>query len=76
MNRSAVSVALVFVMSLAVMALTACQPTAETNRNADTATATPAKPAFDAAAIQAEVLQTGRDWIERFFRRARSCGCI
>lgn len=64
MNRSAVSVALVFVMSLAVMALAACQPTAETNRNADTATATPAKPAFDAAAIQAEVMKVEREWFK------------
>lgn len=65
MNRSAVSVALVFVISLIVVALAGCQPAApETNRNADTATASPAKPAFDAAAIQAEVLQTGRDWIK------------
>ena len=65
MNRSAASVALVFVMSLILVALAGCQPAApETNRNADTATASPVKPTFDATAIQAEVLQTGRDWIK------------
>ena len=65
MNRSAVSVALVFVMSLILVALAGCRPAApETNRNADTATASPAKPAFDAAAIRTEVLQAGRDWIK------------
>ena len=64
MNRSAVSVALVFVMSLVVMALSGCQsPTQETNRNATTAATNP-KPELDTAAIQAEVLQAGRDWIK------------
>ena len=61
MNRSAVSVALVFVISLIVVAFAGCQP-ADTNRNADLATASPAKPAFDAAAIQAEVMKVERDW--------------
>ena len=65
MNRSAVSTALVFVMSLMIAALAGCQgPTAETNRNADTATATPARPTFDATAIQAEVLKVQRDWFK------------
>ena len=65
MNRSAVSTALVFIGSLMLAALAGCQaPTAETNRNADTATASPAKPTFDAAAIQAEVLRVEREWFK------------
>lgn len=63
MNRSAVSTALVFIVSLMLAALAGCQaPTAETNRNAATATASPAKPTFDAAAIEAEVLKVQREW--------------
>ena len=63
MKRSAVSVALVFVLSLMVVALSGCQPAAETNRNAlATAPATPAKETFDPAAIQAEVLRIEREW--------------
>ena len=65
MNRSAVSVALVFVLSLMVVALTGCQaPAPETNRNAALTTASPAKETFDAAAIQAEVLKLERDWFK------------
>jgi ketosteroid isomerase-like protein len=64
MNRSVVSVALVFVMTLMVIALAGCQPaTQETNRNA-TATATPAQERFDPAAIQAEVLKLEREWFK------------
>lgn len=64
MNRSVVSVALVFVASLAIFGLAGCQPAGpETNRNA-AATASPAKETFDAAAIQAAVLQAERDWIK------------
>lgn len=65
MNRSAVSTALVFIGSLMLAALAGCQaPTAETNRNAETATASPAKPTFDAAAIQAEILKVEREWFK------------
>jgi ketosteroid isomerase-like protein len=65
MNRSAVSVALVFVLSLMVVALTGCQPAADTNRNAPvTVSATPAKESFDVAAIQAEVLKLEREWFK------------
>lgn len=65
MKRSAVSVALVFVLTAMVMVLVGCQPAAETNRNANaTAAATPARETFDAAAIQAEVAKVGRDWMK------------
>lgn len=65
MNRSAVSVALVFVLSLIVAASAGCQPAApETNRNAPITAATPAKETFDAAAIQAEVLKIEREWLK------------
>jgi hypothetical protein len=64
MNKSVVSTALVFVMSLIVVALAGCQPAPqETNRNA-TATASPAQERFDPAAIQAEVLKIERDWFK------------
>ena len=64
MNRSVVSLALVFVLSLMIVALTGCQPaTQETNRNAN-ATASPAQERFDPAAIQAEVLRIEREWFK------------
>ena len=64
MNRSVVSVALVFV-SLMVLGMTGCQPAArETNLNATVATASPAKETIDTAAIEAEVMKVGRDWIK------------
>ena len=65
MNRSAVSVAFIFVLSLMVVALTGCQPAADTNRNAPATTAaSPAKETFNAAAIEAEVLRIERDWMK------------
>lgn len=65
MNRSAVSVAFIFVLSLMVVVLTGCQPAADTNRNATATTAaTPAKETFNAAAIEAEVLRIERDWMK------------
>ena len=65
MNRSAVSVALVFVLSLMVVALAGCQPAApDTNRNADSNRHAQRKETFDAAAIQAEVLKLERDWFK------------
>lgn len=63
MNRSIVSTALVFVMSLMVLALAGCRSGAETNLNA-TATPTPARPAIDTAAIEAEVLRVEREWFK------------
>jgi len=64
MNRSVVSTALVFVMSLAVLALAGCQPAAETNRNASTTAAPVATPTIDRAALEAEVLKIDRDWFK------------
>ena len=65
MNKSGVSATLVFVMSMVVLALAGCQPAApDTNRSAATATASPAKERFDAAAIQAEVIKVERDWFK------------
>lgn len=58
MNRSVVSVALVLVVSL----MAGCQPARDTNLNA-AATASPARETFDPVAIQAEVLNVGRDWL-------------
>ena len=65
MKRSAVSVALVFVLSSMVVALAGCQPAADTNRNATaTTTASPPKETFNAAAIEAEVLKVEREWFK------------
>jgi ketosteroid isomerase-like protein len=65
MNRSAVSVALVFVLTAMVMVLAGCQPAADTNRNTNaTVAAPPARETFDAAAIQAEVLKIEREWFK------------
>jgi len=65
MNRSAVSVALVFVFSSMLVALAGCQPAADTNRNATaTAAPSPTKETFNAAAIEAEVLKIERDWMK------------
>ena len=65
MKRSAVSAALVFVFTAMVMVLVGCQPAAETNRNANvTASASPVKETFDAAAIQAEVMKIEREWFK------------
>jgi ketosteroid isomerase-like protein len=62
MNRSVVSVALVFVVSLIVLGVAGCQqPVRDTNLNATT-TASPAKETFDPVAIQTEVLNVERDW--------------
>jgi ketosteroid isomerase-like protein len=62
MNRSALALLLVVGIG---MVLSGCQPAAsDTNRNAAAATASPAKESFDAAAIQAAVLQAERDWFK------------
>jgi ketosteroid isomerase-like protein len=65
MNRSVVSAVLGFVVCSLVLGLTGCQPAApETNRNATTASAAPAKESFNPATIEAEVLKTERDWFK------------
>src|SRR5262245_43144548 len=64
MNRSAVSTALVFVVSLMVVALAGCQPSAETNRNASTSAAPVATPTIDRAAIEAELVKLEHDWMK------------
>jgi ketosteroid isomerase-like protein len=62
MNRSALAL---FAMVVVVTAISGCQPAApETNRNAATATASPAKEAFNSAAIQAAVEKAERDWFK------------
>ena len=64
MNRSVVSVALVFVVSLMVLGLAGCQsPARDTNLNATTS-ASPTREAFDEAVIRTEVLRTSRDWMK------------
>ena len=58
------SVLALFVTAV-VMVLNGCQAKApETNRNASAATASPQKEAFDAAAIQAEVIKLEREWAD------------
>lgn len=60
MNRSAVSLVLVVVLSLMILG---CQPAVvNTNSNAP-ATASPPKETFDRAAIETEIKQLARDWI-------------
>jgi ketosteroid isomerase-like protein len=58
MNRSALALFVV----LAVLFLGGCQPAVDTNRNLAAASSTPAKEAFDPAAIEAEVLKLEREW--------------
>jgi len=57
------SVFALFVTAVAV-ALTACQPAVDTNRNAALATASPQKAAFDRSAIEAEVMKLEREWAD------------
>ena len=47
-----------------VLALTGCQPALDTNRNNVIATASPAKEAYDAAAIEAEITKLEREWAD------------
>lgn len=58
MNR----IALALLVGLIVVILSGCQPAADTNRNLATASSTPVKETFDAAAIEAEVLRIEREW--------------
>ena len=60
MNRSALALLIVVV----VLGLNGCQQALDTNRNNAVATASPAKEAFDPAAIQAEILKLEREWLE------------
>lgn len=57
------SVLALFVTAVAV-SLTGCQPAVDTNRNAALATASPQKEAFDAAAIETEVMKLEREWAD------------
>ena len=56
------------VLALLVVAvalgIAGCQPAVDTNRNAALATASPQKPAFDAAAIEAEVIKLEHEWAD------------
>src|SRR6185503_14782502 len=47
-----------------VLAVAGCQPALDTNRNNAIATATPAKEAYDAAAIEAEITKLEREWAD------------
>jgi len=60
MNR--VTLPLLLVAVVAVM--NGCMATRDTNRNNAVATATPAKEAYDAAAIEAEILKLEREWAD------------
>jgi len=57
------SVLALFVIAVAIV-LAGCQPAVDTNRNAALATASPQKAAFDAAAIEAEVIKLEREWAD------------
>lgn len=57
------SVLALFLTTLAVV-LTACQPAADTNRNAAMTTASPQKETVDKAAIETEVLKLEREWAD------------
>ena len=60
MNRSALALLLIAV----VVVLNGCQPALDTNRNAASSTASPAKEVYDRAAIEAEILKLEREWYE------------
>ena len=47
-----------------VAVMNGCQPALDANRNSAIATASPAKEAFDRAAIEAEVLKLEREWAD------------
>ena len=57
------SVLALFVTAVA-LGLAGCQPAVDTNRNAALATASPQKPAFDPAAIEAEVIRIEKQWAD------------
>src|SRR6185295_13919262 len=60
MNR--ITPALLIVAVVAVMS--GCQHALDTNRNKAIATASPAKEAYDAAAIEAEIIKLEREWAD------------
>jgi ketosteroid isomerase-like protein len=60
MNRSTLALVIVGV----VLVLNGCQPALDTNRNNAVATSSPAKEAYDPAAIQAEIMKLEREWLE------------
>jgi ketosteroid isomerase-like protein len=47
-----------------VVVITGCQPALDTNRNNAVATASPAKEAYDAKAIEAEIIKLEREWAD------------
>src|SRR5262245_54805907 len=57
MKRSA----LALLVAVVVVGLSGCQPAVDTNRNA-AAHPSPTKEAFDAAAIEAELIRIEREW--------------
>ena len=60
MKRSALALLTIAV----VVVLNGCQPALDTNRNAAIATASPAKEAYDRAAVEAEILKLEREWYD------------
>src|SRR5829696_697886 len=60
MNR----IALASLIIVVVVVMNGCQPALDTNRNNAVATSSPAKEAFDPAAIQAELLKLEREWAD------------
>jgi ketosteroid isomerase-like protein len=60
MNRSALALPILAVVAM----MNGCQPALDTNRNAAIASASPAKEAFDPAAIQAEIIKLEREWAD------------
>lgn len=60
MNRST----LALLLTVLVLMLSGCQPALNTNRNTALATASPAKEAFDPAAIETEILKLDREWFD------------
>jgi ketosteroid isomerase-like protein len=60
MNRRALALPIVVLF----LVLNGCQPALDTNRNTAVATSSPAKEAYDRAAIEAEILKLEREWAE------------
>jgi ketosteroid isomerase-like protein len=58
MNRSA----LALFIGIVLLTLAGCQPAPDTNRNLTATTSSPAKEAFDPAAIEAELIKLEREW--------------
>ena len=60
MNR----IALALLIFAVVAVMNGCQPALDTNRNNAVATSSPAKEAFDPAAIEAEIIKLDREWAD------------